>query len=96
MNLITGFLFLFLLISSGLRLNAQPLSPYAMPLGSRNQLGVYSPLATAAGETIMSQIGPQAYLLNPGLPGFAENFQIAVSGRLFAASTGNFYNNENI
>ncbi len=78
---ITGFLFLFLLLSSGLRLSAQPLSPYAMPLGSRNQLGVYSPLAKAAGETILSQPGPQSYLLNPGLLGFADNFQIAVSGR---------------
>lgn len=93
---ITGFLFLFLLLSSGPWLKAQPLSPYAMPLGSRNQLGVYSPLATAAGETILSQPGPQSYLLNPGLLGFADNFQIAVSGRLVAASTGNFYNNENI
>jgi len=96
LNLITGFVFFFLLLSSGLRLNAQPLYPYGNSLGSRNQLGVYSPLATAAGETILSQPGPQAYLLNPGLLGFADNFQIAVSGRLVAASTGNFYNNENI
>jgi len=89
---ITGFLILLLLLSTGVGLKAQPVHPYGWPLGSRNQLSIYSPLATAAGETILSQPGPQAAFLNPGLPGLTDDFRLAISGRMIIASTGNPYN----
>lgn len=91
---ISGFLFLLVLFFSGVKLGAQPFE-YGLPLLSRNQLGIYSPLATAAGETILSQVGPQAAFLNPGVLGLTENLQLAISGRFMIAFCGNSYNDEN-
>ncbi len=91
---ISGFLFLLVLFFSRVQLGAQPFE-YGLPLLSRSQLGIYSPLATAAGETILSQVGPQAAFLNPGVLGLTENFQLAISGRFMVSSIGTSYNYEN-
>ncbi len=93
---ITTFFLLFFLFSSSLWLKAQPVYPYGWPLASRNQLGVYSPLAVAAGETSLSQIGPQSAFLNPGLLGLVDDFSLAISGRLIRAFTGNSYGSDNL
>lgn len=84
------------MLSFSFWLKAQPAYPYGYPLGSRNQLGVYSPLSIAAGETILSQIGPQAAFLNPGLLGLVDDFYLAISGRLIHAFTENSYNYDNL
>lgn len=91
--------FVILLISgaifSGSWLQAQNFDIYGLPTGGRNQLGIYSPLATAAGETILSQLGPQAAFLNPAVLGLTENRQLSVSGRLMVAFSENKYNYDN-
>lgn len=91
---ISGFLLLLVLFFSGVRLEAQPFE-YGLPLLSRSQLGIYSPLATAAGETILSQTGPQVAFLNPGVLGLTENLQASISGRFMIAFCGNSYDYEN-
>lgn len=68
---------------------------FGHPLGSTNILGIYSPLASAAGETILSFPGPQAAFLNPASMTLTSGFSLAVSGRLSHAYARNAYNYDN-
>jgi len=65
---------------------------FGYPLGSTNILGIYSPLASAAGETILSFPGPQAAFLNPASMTLTSGFNLAVSSRLSHAYARNAYN----
>ncbi len=68
---------------------------FGHPLGSTNILGIYSPLAAAAGETILSFPGPQAAFLNPASMTLTSGFNLAVSTRLSHAYTRSTYNYDN-
>jgi hypothetical protein len=76
-------------------LQAQDINLMGLPLGSRNQLGIYSPFSTATGETILSQYSPQASFLNPAVLSFSDKFQLAASGRIMVARNGNSDNIDN-
>jgi long-subunit fatty acid transport protein len=73
-------------------LEAQSDEYFGHPLGSTNILGIYSPLASAAGETILSFPGPQAAFLNPASMTLTSGFNLAVSTRLSHAYARNIYN----
>jgi long-subunit fatty acid transport protein len=68
---------------------------FGYPLGSTNILGIYSPLASAAGETILSFPGPQAAFLNPASMTLASGLQVAVSTRLHYSFSRNSLNYDN-
>lgn len=76
-------------------LRAQTQLFFGRPLGGANILGIYSPLASAAGETILSFPGPQAAFLNPSSMTLASGLQVAVSTRLFYSFSRNSFNYEN-
>ncbi len=76
-------------------LEAQSDEYFGHPLGSTNILGIYSPLASAAGETILSFPGPQAAFLNPASMTLTSGFNLAVSTRLSHAYTRSTYNYDN-
>ncbi len=65
---------------------------FGHPLGSTNILGIYSPLASAAGETILSFPGSQAAFLNPASMTLTSGFKVSVSTRLSHAYARNTYN----
>ncbi|HOE14859.1 MAG TPA: hypothetical protein PLL62_08600 [Candidatus Saccharicenans sp.] len=81
-----------LIFWSASNLWAQSDAYFGYPLGSTNILGIYSPLASAAGETILSFPGPQAAFLNPASMTLTSGFNLAVSSRLSHAYTRNAYN----
>lgn len=89
---------LLMILSVGLifslagNLEAQSDEYFGHPLGSTNILGIYSPLASAAGETILSFPGPQAAFLNPASMTLTSGFNLAVSTRLSQAYARNIYN----
>jgi hypothetical protein len=88
-----SFFFTLFLISSTAQ--AQQVDVFGLPLGTQNTLGIYSPYATATGETILSNPGPQAGFLNPGVLGFSNGLQISLSSPLYQAFSINHHNYNN-
>ncbi|HPB58642.1 MAG TPA: hypothetical protein PLB50_05985 [Candidatus Saccharicenans sp.] len=76
-------------------LQAQSDVYFGHPLGSTNILGIYSPLASAAGETILSFPGPYTAFLNPATMILTTGFNLAISTRWSHAFSKNNYNYDN-
>jgi len=87
-----GVMAVSLILFPATNLLAQSDEYFGHPLGSTNILGIYSPLASAAGETILSFPGPQAAFLNPASMTLTSGFNLAVSTRLSHAYARNIYN----
>ena len=87
-----GVMAVSLILFPATNLLAQSDVYFGHPLGSTNILGIYSPLAAAAGETILSFPGPQAAFLNPASMTLTSGFNLAVSTRLSHAYARNIYN----
>jgi long-subunit fatty acid transport protein len=84
-----------LIFWSGGNLHAQSDVFFGHPLGSTNILGIYSPLASAAGETILSFPGPYTAFLNPATMTLTTGFNLAISTRWSHAFSKNNYNYDN-
>ncbi len=90
-----GVMAVSLILFPATNLLAQSDVYFGHPLGSTNILGIYSPLAAAAGETILSFPGPQAAFLNPASMTLTSGFNLAVSTRLSHAFARSAYNYDN-
>ena len=90
-----GVMAVSLILFPATNLLAQSDVYFGHPLGSINILGIYSPLAAAAGETILSFPGPQAAFLNPASMTLTSGFNLAVSTRLSHAFARSAYNYDN-
>jgi long-subunit fatty acid transport protein len=84
-----------LIFSLAGNLEAQSDVYFGHPLGSTNILGIYSPLASAAGETILSFPGPYTAFLNPATMTLTTGFNLAISTRWSHAFSKNNYNYDN-
>ena len=90
-----GVMAVSLILFPATNLLAQSDVYFGHPLGSTNILGIYSPLAAAAGETILSFPGPYTGFLNPASMTLTSGFNLAVSTRLSHAFARSAYNYDN-